>query len=128
MGGFKAQRNGGMHGRISQRALSAATTGAPLAQKNGKPVPPQVDDLSLIERQGGIRRNGYQVRELTLDMLASEANQRYAQHLRLAYEALVEVERERGLYYGDTLSDLLAACLEQAECEVYGPKGLLGAE
>src|SRR5215469_14319945 len=106
MGGFKAQRNSGTNGRIPHGVLAGATTGVSLVQKAGKPIQRQMDGMPLKGRQGEMRPFGSQVPELSLDLLASEANQRYAEHLRLAYEALVEVERERGLYYGDTLSDL----------------------
>jgi|SRR5579884_64624 len=128
MGGFKHQRNGSANNGIPASDMSVKATMIPLPQKARKLAPRPMDDMPLSGRQDGLRQNRYLVPELPLDLLTSEANQRYAEHLRLAYEALVEVERERGLYYGNTLSDLLADCLEQAEREVYGPKGLLGAE
>jgi len=128
MGGFQHQRDGGRNGRLSNGVPAGATPLVSVAQQAARRAQRPMDDMPLAEPPAGLRQNRGQVTDLTLDLLASEANQRYAQHLRLAYEALVEVERERGLYYGNTLSDMLADCLEQAEREVYGPKGLLGAE
>ena len=120
MAGFQDKRNGGAHNAVPLGVVAGAVKKVPL--------PPAANKPSVPKRHAGLRQNVREVPDLPLELLTSEANQRNAQHLRLAYEALVEVERERGLYYGDTLSDMLADCLEQAECEVYGPKGLLGAE
>lgn len=87
------------------------------------------DDASPSDHhEEGPRQSLCEPADLPLELLASEANQRYAQHLRLAYEALVEVERERGLYAYDGPSEILSCWLEQAEQEVYGPKGSMGAE
>jgi hypothetical protein len=61
-----------------------------------------------------------------LHLLNTPANRRYARALRDAYEALVEVERERG--WEDDLSDALLIDVTRAEQEVNGPSGLRGME
>ena len=86
------------------------------------------ETTELDHRTEEQRKSGCEPADLPLDLLTSEANQSYAYHLRLAYEALVEVERERGLYGYEGPSEILACWLEQVEQEIYGPKGSLGAE
>ena len=61
-----------------------------------------------------------------LHLLDSPANRRYARALREAYEALQQVERERG--WEDDLSDALLLDVEAAEAELYGLAGLRGLE
>ncbi len=60
--------------------------------------------------------------DVPLEMLDSPANRRLARLLREAYEAAVEVDKERGTWpdgRADGVADLAAA----VELEVYGPAG-----
>lgn len=61
--------------------------------------------------------------DTSLTLLTSEANRRYCLKLREAWEAAIEVDKERGCY-PDGPADLLADRLARVEREVYGPAGL----
>jgi hypothetical protein len=62
--------------------------------------------------------------DVPLALLSTEASRRYARAVRQAYDAALEVDRERG-YGNDGPASALAPLVETAELDAFGAVGML---